>query len=670
MHAARPTRRTVLARAIAALLAGLVPGSVRAQLMMRGPSGRGSPRPANDQGGGGGEVDVSIVPTLGRTVWNPGIYEGIPTDSSTGRADGAGGATQHGSTIAAGATRATIQAALDAAAAVATKASRRFVKLGAGVFTVDGALHMPSFVVLRGTMSGTTRQTILRQTNDGSLIDFQYGSELADGTWGSILTVSPNVAKGDATITVSNASSINVGDIIKVDAIRDGQRWGTQADVFDPPNLGDWCWPFDTRWFVRKDYTSILGGVRDEFPDAPGEGDAHRHVSETKEVLAKNGNVLTVYDSSAPIMKGSPMRAWHYKTPQAYRCAALRSDVRRFAGIEDLKLEPSGLGNGRTPVYVDQAAFCWLKNVEIDGEITGSWNGRIIRFATNTYRCEMTGCYTHGSSNYAPGANAYGISIGGSDHYIHNNVSRKLNKPITFEASCGGNVVAYNYCDQAIIGLSSTWQEDAIGTHASFCHNELIEGNHAPNVGPDGTHGSNGWLTYFRNYCVGRNTAGDGVVQSTGPLRCISVQAWQREMYSIGNVLLDPAIVGLFDALIDNKATYGSAEGGVGPAVYLLGFNALTPLEVDGNFSSDDWDDGQSALLFHRHLDYDAFSATQFDNSSNPVKTLPASLHRTTAPDYFTAGGHTWPWVNPAGASHATRVLTLPAKARFDAGQA
>lgn len=616
----------------------------------------------------GGPVDVSIVPPLGRTVWNPGLYQGIPADDASGRADGVGGCTQHGATISAGASLATIQAALDAAAAAASASARKFVKLGAGVFTLSGKLHMPSYVTLRGTINadGFTRGTIIRNSHDGGLIDFQYNSELAQGNWGTILSVSPNVAKNETTITVNNAASIRVGDIIKIDTIRDGQRWGALVDIYNPPNNGDWCWPFDTRWFIRKDYNSQAGGAPDEFPNAAGEGDAHRHISETKEVLAKNGNTLTIYDANAPVLKGAPMRSPMYKTPQVYRCAAQRSDVRRYSGIEDLKLEPSGVGNGRTPIEIDQAAFCWIKNVEIDGEITRSWNGRILRLGSQTYRCEITGCYFHGSSNYTPGANAYGVSIAGSDHYIHNNVSRKLNKPITFEGSCGGNVVAYNYVDEAIIGLSDSWQEAGISSHASFCHYELIEGNHAPNVGADGTHGNNGWFTMFRNYCRGLNGPG----AQTGPLRCISVEAWQREMYSIGNVLLDPALVSRVDALIESKATNGTATGGIGPAVYLLGFNALTPLGLDGNFSADDWDNGQTARLFHRHLDFDAFSNSQYNNATNPVKTLPDSLHRASPPDYFTRGGYAWPWVNPAAGTHAARVLTLPAKARYDAGRA
>jgi hypothetical protein len=46
--------------------------------------------------------------------------------------------------------------------------------------------------------------------------------------------------------------------------------------------------------------------------------------------------------------------------------------------------------------------------------------------------------------------------------------------------------------------------------------------------------------------------------------------------------------------------------------------------------------------------------------------TLPNSLYRTNKPPFFDAGrGYTWPWVDPVG---ATKLYTLPAKARYDAG--
>jgi hypothetical protein len=45
------------------------------------------------------------------------------------------------------------------------------------------------------------------------------------------------------------------------------------------------------------------------------------------------------------------------------------------------------------------------------------------------------------------------------------------------------------------------------------------------------------------------------------------------------------------------------------------------------------------------------------------VSTLPNSLYLTSKPEFF--GSYTWPWVDPTG---STKVYTLPAKARFDAG--
>jgi hypothetical protein len=42
---------------------------------------------------------------------------------------------------------------------------------------------------------------------------------------------------------------------------------------------------------------------------------------------------------------------------------------------------------------------------------------------------------------------------------------------------------------------------------------------------------------------------------------------------------------------------------------------------------------------------------------------LPKSLYLTSKPPFF--GEHVWPWVDPTG---PTKLHTLPARARFDAG--
>jgi hypothetical protein len=604
---------------------------------------------------------TAIVPASSRTVWYPGIYGGVPPDSAgaTTFPNGVGPAIQHGSTIGAGASAATIQAALAAAGAVATKTSRRFVKLGAGTFTVSGGLNIPSYVILRGTMSGATRQTILRQSGGGAAISI-WGAGSRDN-WGTIRNVVGVANQGDSTITLDNASNINVGDIITIDHLRDGSYAGPTNGVgtYSPPNRGNFVWTLSSMWYQRQPY-STGAGTDFLFPDS----DDWRFISQHCEVLAKSGNTLTIYDAAN--RRGSPLHTTFYLTPQVYRCSGSHTDVRRYAGVEDLVIHPSGT-NGDRVIAINGAAFCWVKNVEVNGAAQ-TWAGRHCQLYSQTYRCEVRDSYFHESGNYNQGGNAYGINISGSENLIENNVVMKLNKPIVLECSNGGNVIAYNYVDEAVIGsLSGTWQEAAISTHASFCHHELFEGNWTPNIGPDSTHGNNGWNTIFRNFCRGRN----GSNQASGYRRAIFVDGWQMPVNSIGNVLFYPGS-GVQNQITASRSAsdmgYATSLGYVGvsqSSVYLIGSNSW----VVGNGTkkgADYMDNGMSFANFHRHLDYDYFSNSQYRNPANPVVTLPNSLYLSSKPAFF--GSLAWPWVDPAGTTDALRVKTLPAKARYDAG--
>ena len=621
-------------------------------LRVNGQPGTGQPPPAGS---------AAIVPGESRTVWNPGIYGGVPPDNANLASfpNGVGPATQHGSTIAAGASASTIQSALNAAGAVATKTSRRFVELGPGTFNLSSELNIPSYVILRGTMSGTTRQTILRQSFTGSLISIWGAGN--QGSWGSIRNVVGVASQGSSTITLDNTSNINVGDIITIDHLRDGSENGPSNGIaiYDPPNPGDFVWNLSSLWYQRQPY-STGNGTGFLFPDSDG----WRLISQHCEVLAKSGNTLTIYD--AVNRRGSPLHTSYYLSPQVYRCAGTNSDVRRYAGIEDLIIHPSGI-NGQRVIVINGAAFCWVKNVEIDGTAQ-SWAGRHCQLYSQTYRCEVRDSYFHGAGNYNQGGNAYGLNISGSENLIENNIVRELNKPIVMECSNGGNVVAYNYVDEAVIGsLNNDWQEAAISTHASFCHHELFEGNWTPNIGPDSTHGNNGFNTIFRNFCRGRN----GSNRTTAYRRAIFSDGWQLQLNSIGNVLWYPGsgVRNLFTASM--SPSDAGNENGIGysgiveTAVYLIGSNAWRTGSGQKP-GADNMDNGMAYSNFHRHLDYDYNSNSQYTNPSNPVTTLPSSLYLGAKPAFF--GSFPWPWVDPAGSSDAQRVQTLPAKARYDAG--
>ena len=597
-------------------------------------------------------ASAGIIPADRATVWNPGIPGGIPGDGDATRPAtvwlpsgnpyagySVNPALGNGSTNATSA----INSAITSAGSVASASARKIVLLAPGTYKISGTISLRrSNVTLRG--SGQ-RSTIINRPSPSGEAAIWMGNAVGDYSTTPVINVVGGAAKGASTITVADASGINVGDILQIDQLADGEANGPSG----------WVWKLDSWWSMRSPYADFSGGggLQWKFPDSPG---GYRPISQRIEVLAKSGNVLTIYDSAS--RRGSPLHLDFpaAQDPEVWRAAGAGQDVVRYAGLESLSVwSSSAAGSANDMVGMMGAAYCWFKDVETDGS-KNSWAGRHIHLLNAVYRCEVRQSYVHNSSNYYQGANAYGIIYSGSECLIEDNIVRELNKPVLGETSGGGNVIAYNYVDEAVIeNLTNYWQETGINmSHGSFCHSDLFEGNHTPNVGVDSTHGNNGWGVIFRNYVTGRNSSGHAGTY----LRAIYVDGWNREMTSVGNVLGGPSFNPTYQIL--------SPRNGINPvynnvsSIYLLGSNAWV-LGSGQKPGAANMDDGQAEDLFYRHLDWDKKTNSQYDNPTNPEKTLPDSLYLTAKPAFF--GSRPWPWVNPAG---ETKVYTLPAKVRYD----
>ena len=599
----------------------------------------------------GQPVAAGIIPDDRATVWNPGIPGGIPTDTDAARpatvwlpsGNPYGGysvnpALGNDSTDATSA----INNAIKSAAAAASASSRRIVLLGPGTYRTNGIINLGRSNV---TLRGLGPRTIIDHRTASDWAAISIGSTVGDFSSTRVVKVVGGALKGASTITADDASGFAVGDILQIDQLEDGTEDGPTG----------WVWKLDSWWSMRSPYADFSGGggLQGKFPDSPN---GYRPISQRVEVLAKNGNVLTIYDPNT--RRGSPLHIAFPAAmdPEVWRAAGGSADVVRYTGLENLSVWSAAVdGNAKDMVVMNGAAYSWIKNIETDGS-KNTWSGRHIHLQNAVYRCEVRGCYSHNSANYYQGSNAYGIIYSGSDCLIEDNIVRELNKPVLGETSGGGNVIAYNYVDEAIIGsLTNSWQETGINmSHGSFCHSDLFEGNHTPNVGVDSTHGNNGWGVFFRNWATGRNSSG----RTDTYLRAIYVDGWQREMTSVGNVLASPSFVP--SRLIIDPASRVNPV--LNTAVYILGSNAWE-LGTGRKPGADYMDNGQAASLFYRHLDFDYKTKSQYDNPSNPVKTLPDSLYLTSKPAFF--GSLRWPWVDPGG---TTKVYTLPAKARYDAG--
>lgn len=562
----------------------------------------GRPRAADDQ---------DPLPPDRRTEWNPGIPGGIPavtqvfvTLDAKRYGDGKADAS------------AAINEAIQRAGDAASASRRLVVKLPPGTYRLAGLLNLNrSHVVLRGAGPRLTRLRLDAPPSSGSPV-IRMGVFWPE--YGAPIDVDGSVARGARSITVADASGIRAGDVLQLD----------QLD--------------DPAYVAIGDHTYGKRGPRDADVNGPPSPGGYRSVGQQVEVVAKHGNVLEL---ATPAHISFDARF----SPQVFKTAAARPGEpgTRYVGLEDVYVT-GGHNNG---IVLLNVAYAWVKGVESDGDPAGGGGMTGVHIGLwHAYRCEIRGSYVHHARSIVPGGGAYGIAIShqSSENLVEDNIARYLNKPIVLAADGGGNVVAYNYVDDAFIANHASWQESAIdANHGAFSHHDLFEGNWATNLGSDSTHGNSGWHVFFRNYAPGMNST----VPRSANVRAVGVDGYNREHSFLGNVLLQPGLT-----LNGRAPVYESTSRDTLPAaaVYRFGASSLGgPLER--------FDDGTALRLALRHGNYDSVTNQVIFDPRLP-RRLPPSLYLKAKPAFF--GDAPWPFVDP---EREPRVGVLPAKKRFEA---
>ena len=618
-------------------------------------------------------IDQSMLPDIYRTPWDPGIPGGIPADNDPVRPASVwlpagnpyGGYSVNPALTGTGnaaAFSAAFQAAINSAGAAATPTSRKIVLLKAGTYYVNpqvnsggqvGIVVKVDNVTIRGEGATTTRIAANGTINDyGTVILFGHRTGTGDSSF-VVQNVMADALKGSRTITVASSSSYVVGDIITIDILDGSPAANGNATI-----NGGYIFFFDGVYFKRQPSYSWNGpstgapGINvSDFSGANSAAQSAvplwRSTMQQTEITAINGNTLTIKD---PLYIDFPLS----RSPQVWRTVPQNTASipvgNRWSGIENIAVAGGnnmwGFPGGS--IAFSYMGYSWAKAVEADGERWNPFNpehpgkyGYNIGLA-HCYRCVVRDSYVHGSTDQNPGGQAYGIVVGAgsSNSLVENNISIKNNKPLTLNSTGGGNVIAYNYVDEAVLWNSPGWQESGIDdSHANFTHHDLIEGNWTPNLGADSTHGNSGWHTHLRNYANGVNSSGG----MSGNLRAVGMDGWTHYHAYIGNVLNGGSVY----------QTTPTSQGG--RPIYQLG-------NLSGNCGC--WDNGYSAAHVYRDGNWD-----NVNNAvvwANGARTIPASLYLTSKPAFF--GNYVWPWVDPTASSASGRVGTLPAKARYDAG--
>jgi len=592
----------------------------------------------------------ALVPAERLTTWDPGIPGGIPRATQIFRTIdaatyGAGGADA----------AAAINGAIQAAGAVATAASPQVVSLPPGTYRVSVPVLLDrDHVVLRGAGPGVTRLVGTSAGAPAVRIGYRF-------QYGAAIDVVGTAPKGATRLTLADASSIRVGDVLQIDQedgpavpTGEGHYWNgfvymgdghyskrqPTADIHGP-GFGGVAWGGSGAWLQIVNWNAVHGGP-------------WRSVLQQIEVTARSGDTLTLRDPLHLAFEAA-------RRPQVFKTVSVEpSDGlgTRYAGLEDLTVT----GGSNDNIQLVNAAYCWVRNVESDGALVPGdaarpgTLGRHVQLL-HAYRCVIRDSYVHHARQIVNGGGAYGIAVeaGSSANLVENNVVVWLNKPIVMNVSGGGNVVAYNYVDNAMIA-GTAWQENAIdGCHQAYSHSDLFEGNMAPNLGSDTTHGAAGWHVFFRNYAFGRNGEPYDIGSGTGlpwqNLRAVGMDALSGPHTFVGNVLVAPD-AGYGTAYQLDHADHANGNASV---VYRLGANGI-------GGTHEPYDAGQAAGAIFRHGNWDSVSNAVVWDAAHPNHTLPASLYLSAKPAFF--GELAWPWVDPTA---ATRVRVLPAKERYDA---
>ena len=469
---------------------------------------------------------------------------------------------------------------------------------------------------------------------------FASSGDAMDVTRSTNLTA--DALKGTYTVNVTDTAGFAPGQIVLLDEAS-GADWQP-----DPQGRGQIWASSDWRvvWQKHKPAVPYVDDfAADAFPTTPGTAGSwfsrlDRPTSEVKQIAAISGTTITF---TTPI---------HISYRQSHTAQLSRFGRRHVvnAGVEDLTLTGGDADNLR----FNWAALSWARNVE-----STVWHGKGIAI-NSSFRVELREFYIHDAAWAQPGGGGYAISLsaGTAETLIENGIAVRANKVIVAQSAGAGSVVGYNYMDMSYINSNGAWVETGINaSHMVGSHHVLFEGNYAHNAESDNTHGNSIYHTFFRNHFRGvrapfDNQAGGRIDDArqvrNGPQRCVGLMAYSYWMSFVGNVL---GAEGQMDGWV-YETTFTAGKR----SIWMLGWDGVKPYRTDAKVSA--------TALRHGNFDY-LTNQVQWDPEIGR-HTLPNSLYLDKKPAFFDAGsGYAWPWVDPEG---ATKLHTLPAKARYDAG--
>lgn len=558
-----------------------------------------------------GPVFAGVIPSDRTSDWTSGVTVGVPggiPDRSTI------GSTVDAATYGTG----SVDASTVIGAAIDSCHSGQVVFIPAGTYRLDSRVYRAyaANITIRG--AGTGKTVLMAASNNQVLL-------LGTADWprpDSGIAITAYAAKGSSVLTVTDASAVKVGNLVRVE---------------------------------QNDLTYVISAT------APATN--NRLMSAVFRVTAKTATTVTVAPPLPVDFTASPTLV-QYAIPPLCN-----------TGVEDLTIDCNG--QSWTGVEFDQSWGCWVKNVEIRNS-----TGRQM-FLVCFVSGEVRHNYTHGVKGGGPNHEGIDLYQDCSFNLIEDNIAYNGGFPGIIlgdsKGGCAGNVIAYNFVYGANTGDSTMAGMDLSVSHGPHNMMNLVEGNIAGGMGSDGYFGSTSHITVARNWFTATHPT------ATTNLIAVNVGRWNNYFSLAGNVLGTSSFGadGLFQPEksfgyqtpivyklgFPNMGNNGFSEtwGPATPPDYTMqsvhqpggdshGSGGNTLQELDLNVKN----------TMIRHGNYDYLTHSIAWDSTISDHAIPGSYFRSSKPDWF--GSLAWPPFDPAappGAFNDSNLCRIPAGYRY-----
>lgn len=494
-------------------------------------------------------------------------------------------------------------------------------------------------------------------------------------------TLASDAAQGSYSVTLSSTPSpaINVGDIVWLDE----NTWPPSGDPIVNYGYG-----------APSPFANInnLTGY--------GERTTDFSLTEMHQVASVSGATIT-FDS--PVQ-------YPFHTAYSATLSTFPTPMLMGAGIENLFLWGGMGGNGQGNIGIQRCAYCWVKNVE------SAWSQGGIQL-TQVFRNVLRDSYNHETPDPNPGGAGYltAMNCGTSESLFENNIMWYGNKENVVRCGGQGNVVAYNYMDDAFDATNPGQPEAGVNSaHLTTSHHTLIEGNYSQNFKGDTYWGNALFVTAMRNQFSGHRAAHAPLNAYSYTAGCtylygdwsgvsvVDVQAYSYAHNFVGNFLGSPTQAlqtdpnhcygpqTTFYTQVTSVAEYdacGNAATGAANCFNMWQFGQFQPTAGTAGSYSYAFSDcpGQGSQTVNENWTFDSCTLgtmTRLQNwdqyngakicygygseTTQPcsgVPSVPNSFYLSATPAFM--GTQTWPWVNPTSGT----LATLPAMYCFQHNQ-